>query len=369
MPRKILRNVGYGWPFCGPCIACGGQTLITIRTDVVFLEHEEWKHFTNTPTREDEEPDMAPSTLVQAKDIESMYIDGEPWMWTTFYRAIIHRLDIDHLGISGITQGFMEFNLAPVPQVPRDPLKARIGDPYDNPIGYLVHAHCWLLVDRVVGMELVDTHLAIFVKAVARFWAENIEICWVLPVDNCNDKIDRQIWELEHYEKTDAPSSMWKNPAIVPEIQSIIEKATQTRCTDDRSQHVQPSMVSQIPLEVAIQITDMTKRASISDARNLLTAFGWRLPDSYWKNCSRMDLIFEYNDLDESDHPVDWQLLGLATEELLGDSDWYDKSGLKTRRRVFQRLGQIKAIFLDLIKKDETDHVFRRRLSRRKNFA
>lgn len=87
MPRKIFRDVGYGYPFVGSCIACGGQTLLTQRTDVVFLEKDEWKHFTNPPKFEGEEPDMPPSTLVKAKDIESMYIDADDWMWTTFYRA------------------------------------------------------------------------------------------------------------------------------------------------------------------------------------------------------------------------------------------------------------------------------------------
>jgi hypothetical protein len=88
MPRRITpREFGYGWSTVGCCIACGGFTLFTVREDVVFLQHEKWKHFTNTPNFEGEEPDMPASTLVEAKEIEKMYIPGEYWMWTTFYRA------------------------------------------------------------------------------------------------------------------------------------------------------------------------------------------------------------------------------------------------------------------------------------------
>jgi hypothetical protein len=234
-------------------------------------------------------------------------------------------------------------------------------------IGYMVHAHCWLLVARVISMELVDTHLAIFVKAVQLFWLENNELYWALPADD--DSTDPELWDLQNSEvKVEPPSSMWKNPAIVPEIQEIVEQATITRRDDDVSNRMWLSAISHIPLEVAIQITDITKWASISDARNLLTAFGWRLPNSYWQSCIRMDLIFEYDDIRKTSHPVDWQFLGLATEELLENSDWYDKSGLKTRQRVFQFLGQIKDFFLDLLEKDENDHGFRKRVSRRKNF-
>lgn len=126
------------------------------------------------------------------------------------------------MDVSGITQGFVEFNLAPVPQVPRDPHKARIGEPYNNPVrsactrfeganmfnpewnpkdvkqvGCAVHAHCWLLVDRVIGMELLDAHLAIFVKAVVRFWVQHPEICMVLPI-YCDDfEREQDLWDLQ----------------------------------------------------------------------------------------------------------------------------------------------------------------------------
>lgn len=88
MPRRIIpRGFRLGWPTGGSCIACGGFTLITVREDVVFLEHEKWKHFTNTPNFEGEEPALPASMLVEAKEIEKMYIPGDSWMWTTFYRA------------------------------------------------------------------------------------------------------------------------------------------------------------------------------------------------------------------------------------------------------------------------------------------
>lgn len=265
----------------------------------------------------------------------------------------------------------------PIPQVPRDPRKARIGNarwqnpvraactrfrPVDmlNPdknktaeqIGYTIHAHCWILVNRVIGIGLVETNLKIFVKAVERFWMENLELWNLDPFDDESIPVpDRPV----RAASSDEPSATWGNPAIVPEIQGIIEQATRILHTHCHSQRMWSSVVSQVPLEIAIQIADMAKLASITDMRNMLAAFEWRLPDSYWQSCCQMDLIFEYDDLRKTNNPVDWQFLGLATGELLEDPKWYNKSGLRTRRRTFQLLGQIKSVFLNLLEQENME--------------
>ncbi|OKL60901.1 hypothetical protein UA08_03221 [Talaromyces atroroseus] len=113
------------------------------------------------------------------------------------------------------------------------------------------------------------------------------------------------------------------------------------------------SMVRRVPLEVAMQIVEAAKLSSIADTRNMLTAFEWRLPDSYWQSKCDMDLIFEYDDLRKTNALVDWQFLALATEELLENPGWFDNSGLRIRRQTFDFLKQIKDGFLNLIEKNK----------------
>lgn len=155
----------------------------------------------------------------------------------------------------------------------------------------------------------------------------------------------------------------WGNPAVVPEIERIIEKATQIT-----NEEIPSSAFPQIPLDIALQIVDTTRLLSMADTRNMLVVFGWRLPDSYWKRCCDMDLIFEYDDLCKiNSQVVDWQFVGLSTGVLLENPGWCHK-GLKTRCQIFGLLRQINTIFLDLLeqgKKVETPH---RRSPPRKGF-
>lgn len=40
--------------------------------------------------------------------------------------------------------------------------------------GYVVHAYCWVLLDRIIGTDLIRTNLSIFVEAVKKRWTERI---------------------------------------------------------------------------------------------------------------------------------------------------------------------------------------------------
>lgn len=286
------------------------------------------------------------------------------------------------------------------PHLPRDPQKARIGScriipeassctdfwiadvlhPENNrtapleQIGYCVHPHCWILVGRIIGLELIQANLKLFLIAVEQFWAKNTELWDRIPLkrvgfepDSDRDP-DRDPEDYPSETESEALSEserecdpefrdrhklpIWENPTIVPRIQEIIEQAMQSR-PESRLQRTPSSLVSHVPLDIAIQIVECSKLAGIKDTRNMLAAFGWRLPDSYWKSRCKMDLIFEYADLHKTNCPVDWQLIGLATEELMEDPGWERNTGLGTRRWIFGHLKQIKTIFLDLIEQEK----------------
>lgn len=141
----------------------------------------------------------------------------------------------------------------------------------------------------------------------------------------------------------------------MPKIQEIIEQATRESHSASRPRRTPSSLVSHVSLDIAMQIVELTKLISIKDTRNMLTAFGWRLPDNYWKIRCKMDLIFEYADLQKTNAPVDWQFIGLATEELMEDPTWDRNTGLCTRRWISGYLEQLKNIFLDLLEQEKSN--------------
>lgn len=296
------------------------------------------------------------------------------------------------------------FSPEPLRHLPRDPQKARIGSSLVNPeassctffweadvlhpennqnapleqIGYSVHAHCWVLVGRIIGLDLIKANLKLFLTAVEQFWAQNADL-WDRSLSRAEANYDRQLdacpddssdlpseTESEIYDSYDV--ILCQNPAVVPRIQEIIEQATQSH-SESPPQPTPSSLVSHVPLDIAIQIVECSKLVGIKDTRNMLAAFGWRLPDSYWKKSCNMDLIFEYADLHKANCPVDWQFIGLATEELMGDPKWKNDSacGLGTRLWIFRQLEQIKSVFLDLLEQEKLNPKCLSEAARRKH--
>jgi hypothetical protein len=230
-------------------------------------------------------------------------------------------------------------------------------------------------VDRIIEAGLVGANLKLFLIAVEQFWAENAELWERSPLkrvgyepdsdpdpdpdpDDYISETESEVlsellngYDPEDWDEHRLP--VWENPAIVPRIQEIIEQATRESHSDSRPRRTTSSLISHVPLDIALQIVEMTKLDSIKDTGNMLAAFGWRLPDSYWKSRCKMDLIFEYTDLQKTNSLVDWQFIGLATEELMEDPTWKRNTGLGTRRWIFRHLEQIKTIFLDLLEQEK----------------
>ncbi|KAK2755790.1 hypothetical protein FQN54_005940 [Arachnomyces sp. PD_36] len=298
-----------------------------------------------------------------------------------------------HSSVAGIAQHRIAHSFGPVP---RDPQKARIGhglEMFDHLgevdqflladmflpelsdrqglLGYLVHAHCWVLVDRVIGLKLVERELRLFVEAIRQFWKEKHDLWGLLRINiNYEDAFYPAYNRLRKTRQIAASSGRRnlkrcvdtsKNPVIVPELQTLINRAVSGHSTNDyvplRSQH---AAVFDVPLEIAMMIVGILykyiyySQASINDLRNMLTAFQWKLPDSYWQSRCKKDLIFEVDDLIRSnDQAVDWQFLCLGIEELLLKKGWYDYGGLKNRGRTLHLLQGIKNIFLEKIKQQD----------------
>ena len=287
--------------------------------------------------------------------------------------------------MSGITQERMNVDFGPSP-VPRDPQRARIGNALKNPskhfaqyqrvdmshperndknqqIGYLIHAHCWVLLDHVIGHELIERNLRIFLNAITKFWKENHALWNPLLLDDDYDgtfyPIHQRLRETpqtteNNYIKMECVDTL-QNPVIVPEIRALINQTVRA-CfeNDDRSARPRQTVAFDVPLEIAMMIVNVIydniyyNQASIYDLRNMLTAFQWRLPNSYWQSRCKKYLIFEFDELIRNNQTVDWQFLCLRTEELFLKDGWYDGGGLKNRGRILQLLQGLKKIFLEM---------------------
>lgn len=245
------------------CIACGVGTSFSAERGPIFEEREEWKSL------------QGKLAIVRSEEIESMYFQKEPWLWTSFvrasqlsllqqphllltkekYRTVLYNPDTEHVRVTGISQIRMTHTSNPDP-VPSDPQKARIDNPLKIPsnlkgfdryllvnmprpelsdkdglLAYEVHAHCWVLLDRVIGHELIEQKLKIFLHAVQQFWKKNRAL-W--NYDQFDDNYDdpfypvqnrlretSEILEYVHCEGDLARDvDMTKNPVVVPEIQA-----------------------------------------------------------------------------------------------------------------------------------------------------
>lgn len=334
----------------------------------------------------------------------SLYSSCSRLLLTREERIVLCNPDTEYFRLSGISQLRLSCYSQPDP-IPRDPQKARIGDVTKIPsngkgfdrflhvnmqrpelndrnglLGYMVHAHCWVLLDRVIGHALIKGNLKIFVDAIQNFWMKNRALWNHMQFDyNYDDpfysarKHLRETSQftgcpcrgrprIEHECEIDPIRyvDMTKNPVIVPEIQSLINRAVRDHSKDDVLRRPQQAIVFDIPLEIAMMTVNIMyndiyySQASIDDLRNMLTAFRWKLPDSYWKRRCKKDLIFEVDDLIRSrNQTIDWQFLCLGIEELLLTDGWYDNGGLKNCGRTLKLLKGLKGVFLKMISQQD----------------
>ncbi|RAQ46009.1 hypothetical protein AFGD_000706 [Aspergillus flavus] len=339
------------------CIACGIQINECFKREIL-KERDDWKQSAR----------WRKCLFTTAAELEHMYFKKNPLLWSYYYRIILVEPQGERL--SGICPRL--YNKKNINRVPVDPHQARVfglarkgsgnvdfrvakvavNTEPDRPrerIGYPIHAHCWVILDRVIGHEMVQKHLREFTRAVEAYWSRN-RIYWgsILGHDTCCGICSLETchqWPLFHFSGS---------PLRIPGILGLITKATE--CTGvGRVELRRDSVIVNPPLDVAILIVDQiygSRPCSLEmlrDTRNLLEAFQWKLPDTYWRTRCESRLVFEMDDLIRENRPVNWKEFCLGLEELLLDKDWFCNSGMRIRLRTLTSLGGIKECFLDLV--------------------
>jgi hypothetical protein len=214
-------------------------------------------------------------------------------------------------------------------------------------IGYVMHPHCWLLVDRFLGHGVVKQDLRAFTQAVEIYWRAADRTLWMPDLIHDTDDYpcydNAAPWIKQYCPRYAADfnrTHMSESPLIIRDIQALIAMATQ--------EHEKPlghtmklhSIVADIPVEMIMMMVDTIYQSRppcherIQDTRNVLEAFQWKLPDSYWQRRCNPNLVFEVQDVIKAGTQIDWAYFCLGLHELLLQGDWYCNSGLYFRGRI-----------------------------------
>lgn len=200
-------------------------------------------------------------------------------------------------------------------------------------IGYVVHAHCWALLNQVSGTTWTQTRLRKFVQAARKHWRAH-ELWEEATLTKHDSLSNSSISDKDEFE-----GDVYRSPLVVPEIRDAIERAKRTQ------HNAGSSHLTHIPLEIRMMVAELLcpvdyTRRDVRHTRNMLFAFGWTLPHSFWGKRIDEWLVFELPSL-EGIGSVGWQCLCLDLMSLLCDKERYVSSGLATRERV---LGLIEKI-------------------------
>jgi len=180
-----------------------------------------------------------------------------------------------------------------------------------KPIGYVIHAHCWALLNQPLGITFNQTKLQGFIRAARKYWRNNIS--WGRSFEATN---------------------LRRSPLIIPEIQNAIERVNNTKSNGTSFEF------TKLPLELRIMIVELVcpleyEESDLQCTRNMLSAFGWILPESFWRSRFPLNdrLIFELSSY-RGTGLASWQSICLELVSLLRDREKFVSSGLQNRERV-----------------------------------
>lgn len=201
-------------------------------------------------------------------------------------------------------------------------------------IGYIVHAHCWLLFGRVLGKTLTRCNFTKLIRTSKKYWHKHE----LLELQDYNIRYVEPTQILPNFE---LGCDIYQNPLVIPAVQKAIDVA---KIKDERPKYSFKGI--NFPFEVSLLIAEWVcpinhTGKDIKNIKNMLLAFQWKLPDFFWRVRLNEDLFIELGELTEAKSPVDWQVLRLGLMSLVSDRKWYFSSGLGNRERVLGIMADI----------------------------
>ncbi|KAJ5396316.1 uncharacterized protein N7487_010619 [Penicillium crustosum] len=302
----------------------------------LILKHGQWKGIWKS---------NLDHVMVPSHETEDAYFSDLPRLWACFCRVTMARIggrrgpDNQTVGRRRINQydnlSFTEFYAANIGRQPSQ-YKGKL-------LGYLVHAHCWVLFGRVEGLKLKEAKLAKLVQVCRKYWRNNK--LWQLADYDVRFIEPRQVLsEFEH------DFAIYQNPLVVSEVQKAMNCAGIEGLRESRSRHL-PSHFRSIPLEVAVLIAEWVcpikyTLDDIKNTGNMLLVFEWKLPDWFWRGRLDERLFIELDKLKKARSPVSWQLrLNLMC--LIVDRARFSSNGLASRERVLGVILDLEEAYLN----------------------
>lgn len=193
--------------------------------------------------------------------------------------------------------------------------------------GIVVHGQCWTLIKRPLGSHVGNNSQWLpFFRACVAVWKVNI-----LDFDICYTHEGR----VKLFQRREGSQTKYwgRDPVDILPIKDLLKtsisraarrktrKETRRRAAFHGRTIHRERMDMRVSPEIQLLILDFVH--SRNDAQNLLIAFGWLIPEEYWRRRSPREVIFEVEDLDQED---DWMFLCLEGGPSHGDVRQFNES-------------------------------------------
>ncbi|KAJ5975342.1 hypothetical protein N7481_009049 [Penicillium waksmanii] len=358
---EYIPSWSSGWP---SCLLCG----IMIRSAQHSGPLKSYQKAIGRQLKRNTDQDQV---LVPVKNVEEHYLVNYPWLGGCTFRAIASDRN-GRFHLTGICiADWRCSDLRDFAVVPKDSSMARIGarsgeipvlpgsschDPafthfrlrgirdampeqQTSPgTGYLLHAHCWVLLGRQI-CDPIQTKL------------ETLDLKQLVHTARSMRVADKPSWI---FRADRSPA----NPLVIPRIQNIIALAERAvkltrKARTSAVQSIQESHPSHpmngVPMDIALLIAEDICRPDCNsweatNLRNLLSVFEWELPESFWRRRVNEDVFFELKEIRKSNTQVNWQLLRLELMQLHGYPLNY-RTGLRVRIQVLQTLKELMSAY------------------------
>lgn len=227
---------------------------------------------------------------------------------------------------------------------------------------YSMHERCWVLMTRVLDVDLIEEHLDLFVRALCHQAKRNEFEPDDLLADYYPEhwgQLDRFYHRSKEYLKIHKngqhPSKgccVPRDPLNIPELRGLLRQSEKIRRETRNSKTpifpYTPSRSSTsnitVPMDVVLMIMDL-----LPGRRNiklLLWVFPqWRtlIPQRYWRVRCIHDHFLPEESLPAVDE-LDWRWFYFNVDQMLSNSN-----GWLNRLRVMENMEQIKELFLKIL--------------------
>lgn len=240
----------------------------------------------------------------------------------------------------------------------------------------LLHAHCWTIIERIIGHQAED-RLDLLFQAMRDGWGKNsYDVSGlILPSDH---EDGRKLYEVNGLRSDLIGGERWlgdrvlkttyhqyrivpvTDPIDIPTLRTLIAESMKSVTSKDRIEEpsgseedtktIQPvsTIMSRGPATMPVEIRALilNQLPEWLDVKDALEAFSWEPPESLWRYWFPHDLIFdELDGIPISE--INWKVLHAGIMRLLGTS-----LAMKNRQRIVRVVKETREDFLELLKQN-----------------